>query len=82
MPSDVPSPEDVLQKSQRNDLFCAIEKSGIPVTEFKLMGAKLVGAGKRVCVLIDHRRSLSYFGLEPILKGRRVFSDAWTMARS
>jgi hypothetical protein len=67
-PSDgLPSLEDVLSKSQRNDLFASIAKSGTPVTEFDLRVSRVQAKDeeKGIAVVIDHRYSKSYFGIFP-----------------
>jgi hypothetical protein len=71
--SDDPPPplEDVLSKSQRNDLFVAVETSGVPVTEFNLKtcwvseGDETHDKPLRVGVMLAHRDSESYFGVLP-----------------
>ncbi len=65
----VPSPQDVLQKSQRNDLFRAIEQSGVPLAEFELRASTVNGQEVNPCIVIDHRHSQSYFAVEPLPKG-------------
>jgi hypothetical protein len=53
----VSSPEELLSRRQRNDLYRAIEKSGAPIAEFRL--SVLTTAAR--CISILHQPSNSYF---------------------
>jgi hypothetical protein len=57
--------EDLLSKSQRNDLFRAIELSGAPVTEFELTVRLLDGRYGPAQASLDHQASESYFAILP-----------------
>ena len=57
--------EDLLSKSQRNDLFRAIELSGAPVTEFELKVRLLDGHYGPAQASLDHQASESYFAILP-----------------
>ena len=57
--------EDFLSKSQRNDLFRAIEEAGVPVTEFELKVRLLDGRDGSAWASLDHQASESYFAILP-----------------
>lgn len=69
--------EDFLSKFQRNDLFRAIEQSGVPVTEFELK-VRLLGSGDGAAwASLDHKASESYFAVLP--SGDTFSIHGWLM---
>jgi len=56
---------DLLSKSQRNDLFQAIEQAGARVTEFELKVRLLGAQDGSAWASLDHQVSGSYFAVLP-----------------
>jgi hypothetical protein len=57
--------EELLSKSQRNDLFQTIEQTGVPVTEFDLKVSLLGSQDGSAWASLEHQPSESYFAILP-----------------